>query len=64
MQWCFDIATTSWERFDTRVRPSARSGHRMAMWKSLLVLYGGFIDTGIKTRYLCVCFLVTVADAS
>jgi len=39
----------------------------MAMWKSLLVLYGGFsarvtiateligpVDTGIKTRYLCV----------
>jgi len=26
--WCFDIATHSWDRIDTKVRPSARSGHR------------------------------------
>lgn len=26
--WCFDIATHSWDRIDTKERPSARSGHR------------------------------------
>lgn len=26
--WCFDIATHSWDRIDTKVRPAARSGHR------------------------------------
>jgi hypothetical protein len=26
--WCFDITTRSWDRIETKVRPSARSGHR------------------------------------
>lgn len=26
--WCFDIGTHSWDRIDTKIRPSARSGHR------------------------------------
>jgi galactose oxidase-like protein len=26
--WCFDIMTHSWDRIETKVRPSARSGHR------------------------------------
>lgn len=50
--WSFDIPTHSWERWDTKLRPSARSGHRMAMWKHLLFLFGGFQDTGIRTSYL------------
>ncbi|KAG5219372.1 galactose oxidase [Salix suchowensis] len=28
--WCFDITTHSWDRIDTKIRPSARSGHRYA----------------------------------
>lgn len=39
-QWCFDITTHSWERFDTKLRPSARSGHRLAAWKHLIFLFG------------------------
>ncbi|KAF8760875.1 Galactose oxidase [Rhizoctonia solani] len=31
--------------------PSARSGHRMAMWKHYILLFGGFNDPGIKTKY-------------
>ncbi|EIW54679.1 galactose oxidase [Trametes versicolor FP-101664 SS1] len=50
--WCFDISTHTWERIETKVRPSARSGHRMAMWKHYIVLFGGFYDPGIKTNYL------------
>ncbi|KAL8290639.1 hypothetical protein RQP46_002897 [Phenoliferia psychrophenolica] len=50
--WCFSIETHSWERFDTKLRPSARSGHRMATWKHLIFLFGGFQDTGIRTSYL------------
>ncbi|SGY45982.1 BQ5605_C001g00367 [Microbotryum silenes-dioicae] len=50
--WCFDISTHTWERYDTKLRPSARSGHRMAMWKHLMFLFGGFQDTGIRTSYL------------
>ncbi|KAI0058066.1 galactose oxidase [Artomyces pyxidatus] len=50
--WCFDISTHSWDRIDTKIRPTARSGHRMAMWKHYVVLFGGFYDPGITTRYL------------
>lgn len=50
--WIFHIATKQWERIDTKVRPSARSGHRMAFWKHFLILFGGFQDTGARTTYL------------
>lgn len=50
--WQFDIATCAWERMETRIRPSARSGHRMCAWRHLLVLFGGFHDAGVKTQYL------------
>ncbi|KAF9464136.1 hypothetical protein BDZ94DRAFT_1216912 [Collybia nuda] len=50
--WCFDVSTHSWDRIDTKIRPSARSGHRMAVWKHYIVLFGGFFDPGITTRYL------------
>lgn len=50
--WCFDITSRAWERFDTKLKPSARSGHRMAMWKHYIVLFGGFHDVGIRTTYL------------
>ncbi|KAF9779795.1 galactose oxidase [Thelephora terrestris] len=50
--WCFDITTQSWDRIDTKVRPAARSGHRMAIWKHYIVLFGGFYDPGYTTNYL------------
>ncbi|KAJ6547548.1 hypothetical protein B0H19DRAFT_1166233 [Mycena capillaripes] len=50
--WVFDIQTHTWDRIDTKIRPSARSGHRMAIWKHYIVLFGGFYDPGITTRYL------------
>lgn len=50
--WAFSVESKAWERIDTKLRPSARSGHRMTFWKHYLVLFGGFIDTGVKTQYL------------
>ncbi|KAK7014875.1 kelch domain-containing protein 4 [Favolaschia claudopus] len=50
--WCFDIQTHSWDRIDTKIRPTARSGHRMATWKHFILLFGGFYDPGVTTRYL------------
>lgn len=38
--WCFDITNRTWERFDTKLKPSARSGHRMAAWRNYIVLFG------------------------
>lgn len=50
--WVFDLTTHSWENIDTKVKPSARSGHRMATWKHYIFLYGGFYDPGFTTKYL------------
>lgn len=50
--WVFSVTDKTWERIDTRVKPSARSGHRMTAWKKYLVLFGGFVDTGARTTYL------------
>ncbi|KAL8275037.1 hypothetical protein Esti_001093 [Eimeria stiedai] len=61
--WRFDLKTSLWNRVlverSTQV-PTARSGHRMviffgqrphAVWRGLLILFGGFHDTGRDTRY-------------
>lgn len=64
--WCFDISTHSWDRIDTKIRPSARSGHRysgpdlsyvyltldhrMAIFKHYIVLFGGFYDPGVMSQ--------------
>ncbi|KAF8340469.1 uncharacterized protein EI90DRAFT_2906953 [Cantharellus anzutake] len=50
--WVFDIASKSWERLATKNKPPARSGHRMAVWKHFIVLFGGFFDPGVRTQYL------------
>ncbi|KAG6370868.1 galactose oxidase [Boletus reticuloceps] len=50
--WVFDIPTHTWERIETKARPSARSGHRMTIWKHFIVLFGGFYDPGYRTQYL------------
>ena len=50
--WVYSIPERTWERIETKVRPCARSGHRMTMWKHYLVLFGGFVDTGVRTTYL------------
>ncbi|WFD29592.1 Kelch repeat-containing protein 3 [Malassezia sp. CBS 17886] len=46
--WVYSIADRVWEKVETKVRPCARSGHRMAMWKHMIVLFGGFVDTGVR----------------
>ncbi|KAL7412220.1 hypothetical protein BDY24DRAFT_352931, partial [Mrakia frigida] len=50
--WEFDVTTHAWERLETKVKPSPRSGCRMAMWKQWIVLFGGFYDLGVRTNYL------------
>ncbi|KAF7322962.1 Galactose oxidase [Mycena chlorophos] len=50
--WVFDAVSHGWDRIETKVRPSARSGHRMASWKNFIILFGGFYDPGTITKYL------------
>eukprot|EP01062_Namystynia_karyoxenos_P008538 TRINITY_DN13005_c0_g1_i1.p1 TRINITY_DN13005_c0_g1~~TRINITY_DN13005_c0_g1_i1.p1 ORF type:complete len:916 (+),score=281.28 TRINITY_DN13005_c0_g1_i1:86-2833(+) len=45
--WRLDLNTWAWEEIKVRDRsgPTARSGHRMVLWKRTGVLFGGFHDT-------------------
>ncbi|TPX30341.1 hypothetical protein SmJEL517_g06078 [Synchytrium microbalum] len=49
--WLYDLVTNQWEKLDVKGTPSARSGHRMVLWKHYIVLFGGFFDTYKETRY-------------
>lgn len=55
--WCLDPASWEWEVLNMNPVPSARSGHRMARWNNLVVLFGGFVDTGSNTTYLDDCWI-------
>ena len=50
--WCFDVTSKEWDKIDTKIKPSPRSGHRMTVFKHLIILFGGFHDTGVRTTYL------------
>lgn len=46
-----DMKTNSWEKLEVKPKPTARSGHRMTLWKHFLVMFGGFYDNYVDTRY-------------
>ena len=48
------MKTFAWEDLTSMMKPlpSPRSGHRMALWKHLIVMFGGFYDAGAETKYL------------
>jgi hypothetical protein len=47
-----------WEQLPGKGGPSARSGHRMALWKNQLLLFGGFYQTATEE---CRCVQVSFA---
>jgi N-acetylneuraminic acid mutarotase len=51
--WRIDLSTYVWEQvLSTKgVSPSPRSGHRMVTYKNVIVMFGGFYDSGKTTRY-------------
>lgn len=46
-----DMKTNAWEKLEVKPKPTARSGHRMTQWKNFLVMFGGFYDNYVDTRY-------------
>lgn len=52
--WMLDLKTYAWEELTSTCKPlpTPRSGHRMAMWKHLVAMFGGFYDAGAETKYL------------
>ncbi len=54
--WRLNVDTYAWEQLPARGGPNARSGHRMAVHKDRIVLFGGFHDNGNQTQ--CVCLSI------
>ncbi|KAF3793696.1 Kelch domain-containing protein 4 [Nymphaea thermarum] len=49
--WMLDLKTNQWEQLLLKGCPSARSGHRMVLYKHKLIVFGGFYDTLREVRY-------------
>ncbi|KAF1988286.1 galactose oxidase [Aulographum hederae CBS 113979] len=51
--WHLDPRAREWTRLESKGKgPPARSGHRMTYFKNYIVLFGGFQDTSMVTKYL------------
>eukprot|EP00741_Cyanophora_paradoxa_P017793 tig00021017_g17185.t1 len=60
--WRLHLPTHSWEALPARHGPTARSGHRIAVWKNKLVLFGGFYDTTRDIKYYNDLFLFDLEE--
>eukprot|EP01018_Ginkgo_biloba_P013717 Gb_28955 [translate_table: standard] len=49
--WRLDLSTNQWEQLQLKGCPSARSGHRMVLYKHKIFIFGGFYDTLREVRY-------------
>ncbi|SCU79646.1 LANO_0A07008g1_1 [Lachancea nothofagi CBS 11611] len=58
--WLLDCTTKEWTKIDQKNGPSARSGHRMTVWKNYFIMHGGFRDLGTSTAYLKDCWLFDI----
>ncbi|KAF1938052.1 kelch domain-containing protein 4 [Clathrospora elynae] len=53
--WKLDPTSREWTRMEGKSKtasPPARSGHRMVGFKQYIVLFGGFQDTSVTTKYM------------
>lgn len=58
--WLLDCSTKEWTKVEQKNGPSARSGHRMTVWKNYIIMHGGFRDLGTSTTYLNDCWLFDI----
>lgn len=48
--WRLDLTTWEWDCLPIKGGPTARSGHRMVLYKTKALLFGGFYDTGKEVK--------------
>ncbi|KAI5954244.1 KEL3 [Candida jiufengensis] len=60
--WILDCDSKEWQKLDLKKSPSARSGHRLIVWKNFIILHGGFRDLGTFTTYLNDLWVFDVTD--
>jgi len=49
--WCYHFTSKRWEKVAASGGPSARSGHRMVVYKHFLIVFGGFHDNLRDCKY-------------
>jgi len=49
--WCYHFTSKRWEKVSAAGGPSARSGHRMVVYKNFLIVFGGFHDNLRDCKY-------------
>lgn len=55
--------TNAWENLELNGKtPSARSGHRMVVWRNQLVLFGGFYETSRETKWFNDLYIMNFQD--
>ncbi|EPY32277.1 kelchcontaining protein [Angomonas deanei] len=61
--WRFDSQKSEWEELKAlKGGPSARSGHRMVLWKRNAVVFGGFYDNAQECRYFDDLWILSQLD--
>lgn len=49
--WRLNTSTMCWEEIKAKGGPSARSGHRMTLWRNNIILFGGFYEAFRETQW-------------
>ncbi|CAM9309596.1 unnamed protein product [Ascophyllum nodosum] len=61
--WRLNVKTNAWEKLEMSGKaPSARSGHRMVVWRNQLVLFGGFYETFRETKRFNDLYIMSFQD--
>lgn len=61
--WRLHIKTNTWENLELQGRfPTARSGHRMAVWRNFLVLFGGFYEAAREVKWYGDLYVMNFQD--
>eukprot|EP00903_Cladosiphon_okamuranus_P016175 g14926.t1 len=61
--WRLNVKTNAWEKLDMSGKaPSARSGHRMVVWRNQLVLFGGFYEAFRDTKWFNDLYVMSFQD--
>ncbi|CAN0173591.1 unnamed protein product, partial [Laminaria digitata] len=61
--WRLNIKTNAWEKLEMPGKaPSARSGHRMVVWRNQLVLFGGFYEAFRDVKWFNDLYILSFQD--
>ncbi|GAB65437.1 kelch domain-containing protein [Plasmodium cynomolgi strain B] len=64
--WSFDIKNNTFEEIECKnkrdEKPSPRSGHRMILWKSSIIMFGGFFDNGKSVEYFSDLYMYVISS--